>query len=155
MINRIVICLALLFISCHKKQTAYLIIENSSRDQRAVRLSVSIDTASIFDQVVEYSDISPDLRYTPSAQLDKGKYVISVVADNGNLVKKQQINLDNDRWIFISYLYEAPADSSTLSRLALQYEKEQEPSLEYIDKLKRGSKPEINIHVMDKEPMHH
>ena len=129
---------------------AYFFISNTSENKKAVDIKVTIDTTAIFHDIIEYTDIAPDLQYTPNTTLPKGKYFIRVVADSGRAVAEQQIYLDNDRWIFISYSYKPPIDTAEANNLMKNFGND----TSWIDQQLRGSPPRVVIHIMDKEPIH-
>ena len=107
-------------------------------------VSVTLGGQTVFNDTIKYTNIRPDLRYTPDQTLSKGKYMITVTADNGKVQVRQPIMLDGDRFIFVTYSFKAPVDSTTLIR-NLRFP--------FADKLK-GQEPKIGIHITDKEPVH-
>ena len=131
--------------SCQLLQpTAHFFIINESQDRKAVDISVTLGGQTVFNDTIKYTNVRPDLQYTPDQTLSKGKYIIIVIADNGKVQVRQPIMLDGDRFIFITYSYKAPVDSTTLIRNL---------GFPFADKLK-GQKPKIEIHIIDKEPVH-
>ena len=131
--------------SCRLFQpTAYFFIINESQDRKAVDISVTLGRQTVFNDTIKYTNIRPDLQYTPDRTLSKGKYIITVTADNGKVQVRQPIMLDGDRFIFVTYSYKAPVDSTSLIRNL---------GFPFADKLK-GQEPKIGIHITDKEPVH-
>lgn len=130
--------------------TAYFFISNTSDDKKRVDIKVSIGTKDVFDDTIKYTNIQPDLQYTPYLTLQKGKYVIRVTADSGKVVVEQPINLGNDRWIFISYAYKPPIDTVEARTLLKNFGND----TSWVNPQLRGFPPSVTIHVMDKEPVH-
>ena len=131
--------------SCRLFQpTAQFFIINESQDRKAVDISITLGGQTIFNDTIKYINVRPDLQYTPSKTLTKGKYTIFVTADNGKIQAQQPIMLDGDRFIFVTYSYKAPVDSATLIKNL---------GFPFGDKLK-GQEPKIGIHITDKEPVH-
>ena len=128
---------------------AYFFISNTSDNQNTVDIKVTIDTNTIYNDILKYSNIAPDLQYTPYLTLPKGKYLIRAIADSGRAFAEQPINLDADRWIFISYSYTPPIDTVEANTLLKNFHNKS-----FIDQLLKGSPPKVIIYIMDKEPIH-
>ena len=124
--------------------TAQFFIINESQDRKAVDINIKLGGQTVFSDTIKYSNVRPDLQYTPSKTLTKGKYTIFVTADNGKVQVQQPIMLDGDRFIFVTYSYKAPVDSATLIKNL---------GFPFADKLK-GQEPKIGIYITDKEPVH-
>ena len=88
LINKIFFCAAVfLFVGCNLIQpTAYFFITNSSEDQKSVDIAVSIAGETVFNDTINFTNVAPDLQYTPQKTLPKGKYTISIVANKRKLV---------------------------------------------------------------------
>ncbi|WP_132055696.1 hypothetical protein [Pseudocnuella soli] len=130
--------------------TAYFFISNTSEDKKVVDIKVSIGTKGVFDDTIKYTNIQPDLKYTPYVRLPKGKYVIRVTADSDKVSVEQPINVGNDRWIFVSYGYKPPIDTVEASLLRKNFGND----TAWINPQLRGFPPSVKIHIMDKEPVH-
>ena len=130
--------------------TAYFFVSNISKDKSPVDIQIKIGGQNIFDDSIKYTNIRPDLQYTPSITLTKGKYTIFVTADCGKTSLTQPIMLDGDRWIFITYSYNSPVDS--LQRESLKKYFGYDTS--YINQKIRVTPSNVSIHIMDKEPLH-
>lgn len=140
-----------LFCGCRLFQpTAYFFISNGSEDKTPVDIKIKIGGQTVFDDSIKYTNVRPDLQYTPSITLTKGKYTIFVTADSGKTNLTQPIMLDGDRWIFISYSYNLPADS--LQREILMKNFGYDTS--FINQKIRGTPSNVGIYIMDKEPIH-
>ena len=140
-----------LFFSCRLFQpTAYFFITNESTDKPSVDFKVSIGGKSVFDDTIRYNNLKPDLQYTPSKTLTKGKYTLFISSDNGKTNLTQPIILDSDCWIFITYSFNSPADS--IQRISLKkyfgYD-----SL-YLNTKLPGTASKIGIFIADKKPVH-
>lgn len=107
-------------------------------------INIRLGGQTVFSDTIKYTNVRPDLQYTPSKTLSKGKYTIFVTADSGKVHVQQPIMLDGDRFIFVTYSYKAPADSATLIRNL---------GFPFADKLK-GQEPKIGIYITDKKPVH-
>ena len=124
--------------------TAQFFIVNESSDKQAVDFKVVLGGQNIFDDTLRYNNVRPDLRYTPNKTLPKGKYMITVTGDSGKIQVRQPIMLDGNRFIFVTYHYKKPIDSTTLvKRLGFAYP----PML-------KGQEPKVEIYITDKEPVH-
>ena len=144
------ILLAYILASCNSpKPTAYFFISNTSDSKKLINIKVTIDTISVFNDTIKYSNIAPDLQYTPDLRLPKGKYIIRVFADSAKAFAEKQLNLDNDRWVFISYSYKPPIDTVEAQSL-----KNFGIDTTFLKEQIRGSPPTVIIHIMDKEPIH-
>jgi len=130
--------------------TAYFFISNGSEDKTPVDLQVKIGVQTVFYDSIKYTNVRPDLQYTPSITLTKGKYTIFVTADSGRTSLTQTIMLDGDRWIFISYSYNSPADSVQREILKKNFGYD----TSFINHKIRGTPSNVVIHIMDKEPIH-
>ncbi len=124
--------------------TAHFFIINESQDKKAINISVTLGGQSVFDDTIKYTNVRPGLQYTPSKTLTKGKYMITVIADSGKVQVRQPLMLDSERFIFVTYSYKAPVDSTTLIKKF---------GFPFADKLK-GQEPKIGIYITDKEPVH-
>jgi len=124
--------------------TAYFFIVNESQDKKTVDINVTIGGETVFNNVVKYTNVRPDLQYTPDLTLTKGKYIITIIADSGKVQVTQPIMLDGDRYIFVTYSYKEPLDSATLVKNL---------GFPLAEKLK-GQEPKIGIYISDKEPVH-
>ena len=61
-----------LFASCNSSNpTAYFFISNISDTKKAVDIKITMDTNAIFDGIIKYSNIAPDLQYTPYVTLPR------------------------------------------------------------------------------------
>ena len=107
-------------------------------------INIKLGGQPVFSDTIKHSNVRPDLQYTPSKTLTKGKYTIFVTADNGKVQIQQPIMLDGDRFIFVTYSYKAPVDSATLIKNL---------GFPFANKLK-GQEPKIGIYITDKEPVH-
>ena len=147
-----VLLLISIFAGCRASNSeAYFFISNTSNDKKSVDIKVTIDTNTIFNGIAKYSNIAPDLQYTPFLTLPKGNHTIKVVADSSRALAEKEINLDNDRWIFVSYTYKLPMDSIEGSNLKKNFGSD----TSWINNQLKGYPPKIIIHIMDKEPVHH
>jgi len=78
--------------SCHFFQpTAHFFIVNESQDKKAVDINIQLGGQTVFNDTVKYTNVRPDLQYTPSKTLTKGKYTIFVTADSGKVQVQQPI----------------------------------------------------------------
>lgn len=130
--------------------TAYFFISNGSKDKTPVDIKIKIGGQTVFDDSIKYTNVRPDLQYTPSITLTKGKYTIFITADSGKTSLTQPIMLDGDRWIFISYSFNSPADSTQRERLIKDFGYD----TSYINTKLRGIPSKVGIYIMDKEPIH-
>lgn len=130
--------------------TANFIISNGSEDREIIDIKVSIGAENVFNDSIRYSNIEPDLQYTPYVTLPKGLYTIKVIADSGKVIVEQPINLDNDRWIFVSYGYKQPLDTIELG----PFMKMVGNDTSWVNTQRRGFPPRVTIHIMEKEPIH-
>jgi len=115
-----------------------------------VDIQVSISKNSVLNDTIRYTDIRPDLTNTPYISLPKGNYIIYAIADSGQAVVKEAISLTNDRWIFISYSYKPPIDTSETNNLLKNFGND----TSWINPQIRGFPPRLTIYIMDKEPIH-
>lgn len=130
--------------------TAHFFISNNSDHKKDVDINVSIGTKDVFSDTIKYTNIRPDLQYTPYVTLPKGKYMIRVTADNGKVAVEQPINLGNDRWIFVSYAYKPPIDTAEANMLLKSFGND----TSWVNPQLRGFPPSVTIHIMAKEPVH-
>ena len=143
----LIFCLA----SCQWFQpTAYFFISNGSVDNKSVDIKVTIDGKTVFNDTIKYTNIQPDLQYTPYISLSKGMCIIKVVADSGRVIAEQPISLGNDRWIFVSYSHTKPIDSLRAKTLLKNFGFD----TSFVNPQLRGYPPTIKIHIMDKKPIH-
>ncbi len=138
----LVVLLAIFYRQLHP--TAHFFISNNSEDRRMVDMILTMGGEKVFGDTIKYTSIRPDLSYTPELTLPKGKYLITITADSGKLQVKQRVMLDGDRYIFISYSYTAPLDTTKMASI---------PGFPYSDVWKE-QKPKIEIYVTDEEPWH-
>jgi hypothetical protein len=124
--------------------TAYFFISNESQDRKAVDIEVKLAGQTVYGDTIKWTTIRPDLQYTPYQSVSKGKYTITVIADSGRVKMTQPIMLDSDRFIFITYTYTAPIDSTTVIKMY---------GFPDPEKLK-GQEPKVGIYITDKEPVH-
>jgi hypothetical protein len=82
--------------------------------------------------------------------LPKGKYTICISSDDGKAVTENEINLTNDKWIFISYPYVPPIDAPHADVLLKNFRND----TAWVNPQVRGFPPTVTIHIMDKEPVH-
>jgi hypothetical protein len=137
--------------SCNWFQpTAYFIISNGSDDKKVVDMKVSIGTKDVFNDTIKFTNIQPDLQYTPYLTLPKGQYIIQIMADSGKVTVAQPINLRHDRWIFVSYSYKLPIDTAEAAVLLKNFGND----TSWVNPQLRGIPPIVKIHIMDKEPIH-
>jgi hypothetical protein len=146
-------CFAIITSCKYFQPTAYIYISNQSRDKKAVDISISLDNENVFSDTIKWTNVAPDLQYSVARIKPKGKYILKVVADSGKLKEAQEINLDKDKWVFVTYTYEAPIDSSTLfDRYGFLIN-----ATGYIDsslsKKLKGIDPTVLIYVKDEEPI--
>jgi hypothetical protein len=127
------------------KAQFYLI--NTSKDKPRVDIKVYLAGDTVFADTIKYSNVAPDLQYMPSITASKGKHLIIIEADRDSLLLKQPLILDKDKWIFITYFYEAPIDSATLIKKYGFIDP-------YAAKKLKGRKPELGINVQDTPPNH-
>ena len=140
-----------LFFSCRLfRPTAYFFISNGSKDKSSVDIQIKIGGQTVFNDSIHYTDVRPDLQYTPSATLTKGKYTIFITVDGGKISLTQPIMLDSDRWIFISYSYTAPVDSIQRENLIKYFGYD----TSYLNTKLRRIPYKVGIYIMDKEPVH-
>ena len=123
-----------------------------------VKLTVLVDSDTIFNQIANYTDIAPDLQYIENVSLSKGTHVVKVIAAAENeeyLTKTDTINFDGDKWVFISYQYEAPPDSA--EREAFRRANKDMLLIDptFMNDIRKGRKAELIIHIMHQEPVHH
>ena len=145
------IFLLTLFFGCRFSQpTAYFFVSNVSKDKSPVDIQIKIGGENVFGDSIKYTNIRPDLQYTPSITLTKGKYTIFVTADSGKTSLTQPIMLAGDRWIFISYSYNLPVDSLQRQSLIKNFGYD----TSFVNQKIRGTPPKVAIHIMDKEPIH-
>ncbi|MCF8254026.1 MAG: hypothetical protein K9I36_06810 [Bacteroidia bacterium] len=130
--------------------TAYFFISNCSEDKTPVDVQIKIGGQTIFDDSIKYTNVRPDLQYTPSITLTKGKYIIFVTAENGKTNLTKPIMLDGDSWIFIYYNFSSPTDSMERERLMKDFWFD----TTYMNTKIRGTPPKVDIYIMDKEPIH-
>lgn len=109
-----------------------------------------IGTNIVFNGTAKYSNVAPDLQYTPFLALPKGNYIIKVVADSAKALAEKTVNLDGDRWIFVSYSYKPPMDTIETNNL----EKIFSSDTSWMKNQLRGHPPKVIIQIMDKEPIH-
>ena len=148
---KLIFFIPLLTTGCNWFQpTAYFFISNESKDKRVVDIRVSIADKSVFNDSIRYTDIRPDLQYTPYVTLPKGKYTIRVSADNGKATAEQPIDLGNDRWIFVTYSFSNPVDSTEAKILQTNFGFD----TAFVNPKLRGSPPRVTVYIMDKEPVH-
>ena len=91
---------------------AYFFIINESRDKGVVDIQVTIGGRRVFSDSIHYSNVRPDLQYTPYVRLPKGQYNILVTADSGKARQAEPIVVNSDCWIFVTYHFRAPVDSA-------------------------------------------
>lgn len=130
--------------------TAYFFISNTSEDKKVVDIKVSIGSKDVFNNTIKYTNIQPDLQYTPYVTLPKGKYIIRVTADSGKVAVEQPVDLGNDRWIFVSYGFRPPIDTVEANTLLRNFGND----TSWVNPQLRGFPPSVKIHIMDKEPVH-
>lgn len=130
--------------------TAFFFISNGSEDKTPVDIQIRIGGQTVFDDSIKYTNVAPDLQYTPCINLAKGKYTISVTADSGKTSLTEPIMLDGDRWIFISFNFNGPADSIERDRLLKSFWYD----TSFVNTKFRGTPSKVGIYVMDKEPVH-
>jgi hypothetical protein len=150
---KLVFIVFLIFVSsgCKSLQpTAYFFISNISRERRVVDVKVSIAGNTVLNDPILYTGVQPDLSNTPYISLPKGKYTIQVTADKGQTIAEQSIVLQNDRWIYISYSFVLPIDTSHAKMLIQEFRGDTAS----VHKRLQGYPPSVTIHVMDKEPGH-
>ena len=124
--------------------TAQFFIVNESQDRKAVDITIKLGGQNVFSDTIKYSEVRPDLKYTPSKTLTKGKYTVFITADNGKVQIQQPLMLDGDRFIFVTYSYKAAVDSATLIKNF---------GFPFAEKLKE-QEPKVKIYITDKEPVH-
>ncbi|MFT3934090.1 MAG: hypothetical protein QM726_10780 [Chitinophagaceae bacterium] len=140
-----------LCIGCRLFQpTAYFFISNVSKDKGPVDIQLSIDGKTVFADSIRYSNIRPDLQYTPLIVLPKGKYTIVVTADSGRAKLEQSISLEGNRWIFITYFFDRPVDTSQWERLKKEFGND----TSFLHPIFRGTPSKLGIDIMDREPIH-
>jgi len=131
------------------RPTAQFFIINDSQDKKSVDIQIKMGGKIVFADTIRYTNVRPDLQYTPSITLEKGKYVIYVNADSGKAFLRQPIMLDGNRWIFISYSYKKPIDSL----------RKEDPVKNFgfdtscINQKLRDTLPTVSINVLTEEPV--
>ena len=148
--NSIILVLFLLAGCNWFQRTAYFFISNTSEDRKAVDIQVSIGDKTVYNDRIKYTDIAPDLQYTPYVTLPKGKYMMRVTADSGKVSIEHPVDLGTDRWIFVSYSYKAPIDTAKAKILFENFRND----TTWLNLQVRGYLPNVKIHIMDKEPVH-
>lgn len=130
--------------------TAYFFISNTSKDDKPVDIKVSIAGKVVFYDTIKYNGVAPDLQYTPHISLPKGKYIIKVAADGGKATAEQPVDLGNDRWIFISYLFAKPIDSAQAKLMVTNFGND----TSWVNSKLRGLPSKVTIYIMNREPVH-
>jgi hypothetical protein len=130
--------------------TAYFFISNGSEDKTPVDIQIRIGGQIVFDDSIKYTNVAPDLQYTPCITLPKGKYTVSLNADSGRTSLTESIMLDGDRWIFISFNFNGPADSIERDQLLKMFWFD----TSFVNTKLRGTPSKVGIYVTDKEPIH-
>jgi hypothetical protein len=87
---------------------------NYSSDKSVVDLKVSLAEDDVFDDSIKRSTVAPDIQYTFSKAVPKGKYTIYIEADSGRAKRVQPLMLDKDKWVIIIYNYSKPMDSASV-----------------------------------------
>jgi hypothetical protein len=130
--------------------TAYFFISNTSEGKKAVDIKVTIGAKEVFDDTIKYTNIQPDLQYTRYVTLSKGKYNIRVTADSGRVSVEQPIDSGADRWVFVSYSYKPPIDTTEANMLLKNFGND----TSWVNPQLRRFPSSVTIHVMNKEPIH-
>lgn len=130
--------------------TAFFVVSNNSRDKTPVDIQIKIGGRNVFNDLIHYSAIRPDLQYATSISLSKGKYNIFITADSGKVNLRQPIMLDSDRWIFITYGYNALNDSLQGDSLIKNFGYDSR----YMNTKLPEPPPKVGIYITDKEPVH-
>ncbi|AYN68821.1 hypothetical protein D1013_16255 [Euzebyella marina] len=149
--NLLNIILLISLYGCESKVNGIFYISNTSKDQTEIPLRLIIDNDTIFDQDAEYTNIAPDLQYIEHKKLIKGQHKVIFEVNNSDLKRIEKVEFDKDKWIFLSYGYEKPADS--LGRVELDKifgGIKDSTNLFLYD----GQKPDLTFHVMENEPIH-
>jgi hypothetical protein len=128
--------------------SAVFLISNGSEEDSSVDLKIEVANVEVFDSVITYTRIVPSYEYA-SINLPKGKYILRVTADDGKARVEDSLDVSDDRWVFITYMYEAPSDTAEVHRHALMLGKDSS----YINQRLHGFGPSIGIHVMNEEPV--
>jgi hypothetical protein len=129
-------------------------ISNTSQDQPEIPLRVIVDDDTIYDQIAKSSDIAPDLQYIENVELTRGKHQIIFEVSNAEFNRTERLDFDKDKWIFLSYGYKKPVDSSTriiLNKKLDGIKNADSIFAEFYD----GRKPSLIFHTMETEPNHH
>ncbi len=149
--NTLAILFLSLLLACKSsKRNAYFFLSNTSETKKAVDIKVVIGNTNVFDDTIKYTNIAPDLQYTPHVKLPEGEYILRVIADNSKVTTEQTINLDNDRWIFVSYSYIPPIDTAEVNNRSKNFGYD----TSWINQQLRGVPPAVKVHIMNKEPVH-
>ena len=140
-----------LFFGCRLFQpTAYFFSSNGSKDKIPVGMQIKIGGQSVFNDSIYYTNARPDLQYTPSITLAKGKYTIFITADSGKASLTQPIMLDGHHWIFVSYSINAHADSIQREGLIKYFGYD----TSYLNSKVQRTPSRVGIYIMSKQPIH-
>ena len=66
-------------------------------------LRLILDKDTLFEQIAEYSNIAPDLQHVISTSVSPGIHELTFEVMDASIQHKEQINISDDRWIFLSY----------------------------------------------------
>ena len=147
----------ILFISllgCESKVDGIFYIINSSQDQPKTHLRLIVDNDTIFNQKTEYSNIAPDLQYIENLKLTKGQHEIIFEVVNTGLKHVENVDFDDDKWIYLSYGFKKSADS--LKRIELDKKYKGIKNADSIfSEFYYGRKPSLSINIMEYEHLNY
>ena len=150
--NLLTFILLISLFGCESKVDGFFYISNGSQDQTEIPLRLIIDNDTIFDQEAKYTNIAPDFQYIKHKKLNKGLHEIILEVKNSQLRRIEKIEFDKDKWIFLSYGYEKPADSRRRAELDKIFGGTNDSTNSF---LYDGRKPSLTFHLMENEPIHH
>lgn len=85
------------------KQSAYVIVNNESREQVSMQMVISDHKNGKTKQALNYS-LKPGLHHVPARKFRKGAYDIHIKAKDGRVCKTSPLALDTDRWVMVTYM---------------------------------------------------
>lgn len=141
----------ILLFSCDSKVNGIFYISNGSQDHTEIPLRLIVDSDTIFDQNTKYTNIAPDLQYIEDKKLTKGKHKIIFEVVNSDLKRIEDVEFEKDKWIFLSYQFKKPADSTKRAELEKSFGGPKDSSNLF---LYYGRKPSLTFHIMENEPIH-
>lgn len=147
----LVYSMLILLFSCNSKVNGTFYISNISQDRNEIPLRLIVDDDTIFYQNAKFTNIRPDLQYIENKKLTKGKHKIIFEVTNSTLKIMETVEFQNDKWIFLSYNYMEPADSTEMEELNKIFPIKDSTNLFLFN----GQKPSLSFHVMEEKPNHH